>query len=96
MQTKRLKILAVCGMGLESSLVLKMTIEKALKELNLEGEVTTADIVTAKGAGFDADIIITSNELAQQLGEIKVPIVTVKNYVNVQEFVEGIRKVLNI
>lgn len=96
MQSKKLKILAVCGMGLGSSLVLKMTIEKALKELNLEGEVITADIVTAKGAGLDADIIITSNELAQQLGETKAPIVTVKNYVNVKEFVEGIRKVLNI
>ncbi|MEM2526034.1 MAG: PTS sugar transporter subunit IIB [Candidatus Methanomethylicaceae archaeon] len=95
MEKKKLKILAVCGMGLGSSLVLKLSIEKALKELNLEGEVTTADIVTAKGAGLDADVIITSNELAQQLGEINIPIVTVKNYVNISEFIEGLRKVLN-
>lgn len=95
MENKKLKILAVCGMGLGSSLVLKLSIEKALKELNLEGEVITADIVTAKGAGLDADVIITSNELAQQLGEVSVPIITVKNYVNVTEFVEGLKRVLN-
>ncbi|TYT21086.1 PTS sugar transporter subunit IIB [Dictyoglomus thermophilum] len=91
-----MKILAVCGMGLGSSLVLKMTIEKALKELGLEGDVQTADIVTAKGAGLDVDVIITSKELAEQLGEVKVPIVTVKNYVNVKEFVEGLKRVLNL
>lgn len=95
MENKKLKILAVCGMGLGSSLVLKLSIEKALKELNLEGEVITADIVTAKGAGLDADVIITSNELAQQLGEVNIPIITIKNYVNVTEFVEGLKKVLN-
>ncbi|ACI18504.1 PTS sugar transporter subunit IIB [Dictyoglomus thermophilum] len=96
MDKKRIKILAVCGMGLGSSLVLKMTIEKALKELGLEGDVQTADIVTAKGAGLDVDVIITSKELAEQLGEVKVPIVTVKNYVNVKEFVEGLKRVLNL
>ncbi|WP_273333995.1 PTS sugar transporter subunit IIB [Dictyoglomus turgidum] len=96
MGDKKLKVLAVCGMGLGSSLVLKMTIEKALKELNLEGEVQTADIVTAKGASLDADLIITSKELAEQFGSVSVPIVTVKNYVDVKEFVEGIKKILNL
>ncbi|PMQ00836.1 MAG: PTS ascorbate transporter subunit IIB [Dictyoglomus sp. NZ13-RE01] len=91
-----MKILAVCGMGLGSSLILKMTVEKAVKELGLNAEVVTADIVTAKGAGSDADIIITSEELAQQLGDIKSKIVTVKNFVNVEEFVNGLKKVLNL
>lgn len=96
MERKRLKILAVCGMGLGSSLILKMTIEKALKELNLEGDIQTADIATAKGAGLDADVIITSRELAEQIGNVNIPIVTVKNYVDVKEFTEGLKRVLNL
>ncbi|MGB9780923.1 PTS sugar transporter subunit IIB [Caldanaerobacter sp.] len=95
MEKKKLKIMAVCGMGLGSSLVLKMSIEKAVKELNLEAEVITTDITTAKGAGSDVDIVITSNELAQQLEGIKPKIAVVKNYVNVQEIKEAINKALN-
>lgn len=85
MNQKELRIMAVCGMGLGSSLVLKLSVEKALKELGLKAEIITADITAAKGAGSDVDIVITSNELARQLEGIKPKIVTVKNYVDVEE-----------
>jgi len=88
MNQEKLRIMAVCGMGLGSSLVLKMSIEKALKELGFNAEVITADITTAKGAGSDVDIVITSNELANQLKGIKPKIVVVKNYVDIGEIKE--------
>ena len=46
-----MKILAVCGMGLGSALLLRMLVEKAVKKLNLDAQVTVADISTARGAG---------------------------------------------
>mgnify|MGYP000155149085 CR=1 FL=1 len=33
-----MKILAVCGFGVGSSMVLKMTIDKVIKELGAEGD----------------------------------------------------------
>lgn len=95
MNREKLRIMAVCGMGLGSSLVLKMSIEKALKELGFEAEIITADITAAKGAGSDVDIVMTSNELAYQLEGIKPKVVVVKNYVDVGEIKKLLIKALN-
>ncbi len=91
---KRLKIVAVCGMGLGSSLILKMNIEKVIKDLNLEADVSTTDISTAKAVIGDADIVITSPELAQQIGDVKAKVVTIKNFVNFNEMKEALEKAL--
>jgi PTS system ascorbate-specific IIB component len=90
-----LKILAVCGMGLGSALLLRMLVEKALKKLNIDADVTVADISTARGAGSDADIIVTSAELAEQLGSVKGKIITIKNYVDVNEMTEKLSKAVS-
>jgi PTS system ascorbate-specific IIB component len=91
---KRLKIVAVCGMGLGSSLILKMNIEKVIKDLNLEADVSTTDISTAKAVIGDADVVITSPELAQQIGDVKAKVVTIKNFVNFNEMKEALEKTL--
>jgi PTS system ascorbate-specific IIB component len=90
-----LKILAVCGMGLGSALLLRMLVEKAVKKLNLDAQVTVADISTARGAGTDADIIVTSAELAEQLGTVQGKVVTIKNYIDVDEMTEKLSKVVS-
>lgn len=78
-----MKILAVCGMGLGSSLLLRMQIEAALKELGVtDFSVEVADISTAKA--IDADLIVTSPQFAPMLTG-KVPVITIINYVNKQE-----------
>lgn len=78
------KILAVCGMGLGSSLLLRMQVEAALKELGVQGvTVEVADIGTAKGT--PADLIVTSPQFAEMLQSGKVPVVAISNYVDKQE-----------
>ena len=86
-----MKIVAVCGMGVGSALLLRMLVEKALKNLNLEADLEIADISTARGAGSDADIIVTSTELAERLGDVQSRIVTIKNYIDVNEMTEKLR-----
>lgn len=44
------KILAICGFGVGTSLIPRMNIEKVLKENNLEAEVEHIDVTTAAGA----------------------------------------------
>lgn len=90
-----MKILAVCGMGLGSALLLRMLVEKAVKRLNLDAQVTVADISTARGAGTDADVIVTSAELAEQLGSIQGKIITIKNYIDVDEMTEKLSKAVS-
>jgi PTS system ascorbate-specific IIB component len=90
-----MKILAVCGMGVGSALLLRMLVEKALRNLDLQAELEIADISTARGAGADADIIVTSAELAERLGQVSGKIVTIKNYIDVDEMTEKLRTAIS-
>jgi len=81
------KILAVCGMGLGSGLILRMQAEKALKELGIQADLEVADIGTARALAPTADLILTSEELAQQLVGVKPRIVTIKNFIDLREMV---------
>ncbi|MBP1044334.1 PTS sugar transporter subunit IIB [Vagococcus sp. BWB3-3] len=79
-----MKILAVCGFGVGSSMVLKMTLQKAVAELGLEAEVENTDVSSAKGS--QADVIFTSNELLDELkGSTKSPIYPIKKYMDLVE-----------
>jgi ascorbate PTS system EIIB component len=90
-----LKILAVCGMGLGTGLILRMNTEAALKNLGVEdAQVEVADISTAKGAGVSADIIVTSNELAEQLGSVKGKLVTIRNFIDKSELENKLREAI--
>ena len=81
------KILAVCGMGLGTGLLLRMQAEKALKQLGVKADVEVTDIGTARALAAGADLIITSEELAQQLGPVKPRIVTITNFIDLNEMV---------
>ncbi|WP_084361132.1 PTS sugar transporter subunit IIB [Neobacillus fumarioli] len=88
-----MRILAVCGMGFGSSMVLRMTIEAVLKETGIDASVATSDISSAKSER--ADLIVTSAEFSELLLGMNIPIVTVKNYVDRQEMKEKLIPVLN-
>jgi ascorbate PTS system EIIB component len=86
-----MKILAVCGMGLGSALVLRMQAEKALKELGLTADLEVTDIGTARAVAPSADLILTSEELAPQLGAVKPKVVTISNFIDLREMVTKLK-----
>jgi ascorbate PTS system EIIB component len=59
-----MKIVCVCGMGIGTSVLLKMNVEKVLAQLELEANVEAADMKTARETK-DAQIIMTTPDLAQ-------------------------------
>jgi PTS system ascorbate-specific IIB component len=85
------KILAVCGMGLGTGLLLRMQAEKALREIGVQADLEVADIGTARALASTADLILTSEELAQQLGTVKPKIVTISNFIDLNEMVTKLR-----
>ncbi len=89
-----MKILAVCGMGLGSGLLLRMQAEKALKQLGVQADVEVSDMGSARALAATADLIITSEELAQQLGNVKPRIVTITNFVSLAEMVAKLGEAL--
>ena len=88
-----MKVLAVCGFGCGSSMILKMSIDSAASQLGVSFETEIADVSTAKGIPCDA--IFTSAELADTLGSgSKVPVYAVKKYLDVNEVKTVVEKFL--
>lgn len=84
---KKIKVLAVCGFGVGTSLLLKMNIDDVFKKNGIDADVTNADITTA--ASCPADIIFTSNELYNQLeGKVEIPLIKIDNFMNLDEIEE--------
>lgn len=80
-----MKILTVCGMGIGTSLLLKMNTEKVLRSLGKDADVEAADIGTAKGAARTANIVLISADLAEQLGEVAAKVIVIDNFLSIDE-----------
>lgn len=89
-----MKLLAVCGFGVGSSMILSMSIQKVCKKLGVEAQVENTDISSARGA--DCDAIFTSAELAQELSSSSnVPVYAVKKYMDLEEVECAVQKFLS-
>lgn len=79
-----MKIVAVCGFGVGSSLLLKMSIDKAFKELGIDCEASNTDLTTARS--IDCDAIFTSVDLADEFRSTRdIPVYAIKSYMSVPE-----------
>ncbi|RJQ43979.1 MAG: PTS sugar transporter subunit IIB [Anaerolineaceae bacterium] len=57
---KSLKMLVVCGHGLGSSMIVKMSVESVLADLKVRGIVESTSVAQAAGMMPFADVVITS------------------------------------
>ena len=84
-----MRIVAVCGLGVGTSAILKANAERALDRLGLAADVTASDLAGVAQAAADAQVVLTSTELADQvraaLGRTGSEIVEVENYFDVEE-----------
>ena len=83
-----MKIVAVCGMGIGTSVLLKMNAEKVLASLGIDAEVEAADIGVARGAAQTADIVHTSDELAPEIGDVPAEVIIIDNFFDLDEITE--------
>ncbi len=91
-----MKVLAVCGFGVGSSMILKMTIEKAFREFGVEAKVINSDISDVSGQKADAifsspDII---GDIERRLGSSGVKLYGIKKYSDVEEVKASVEKLL--
>lgn len=86
-------ILTVCGNGLGTSLFLKNTLEQVLDRWGWGGliSVEATDTVSARGKAKDADLILTSGEIAHALGDVGVPLVVIENFTSQREIDAALR-----
>lgn len=85
-------IVCVCGLGMGSSLILKMTVDKALKELGATGhDIEHWDAGTV--ASRNADLIVTSSDFRERFAG-NDSVIFVNNIVNTGEVKEKLKEYL--
>ena len=86
-------ILTVCGNGLGTSLFLKNTLEQVLGTWGWGSFITVeaTDTISAKGRAKDADLIMTSGEIAKTLGDVGVPVRVIDNFTSTREIDAALR-----
>ncbi|MBX7446017.1 MULTISPECIES: PTS sugar transporter subunit IIB [unclassified Arthrobacter] len=80
-----MKIVAVCGMGIGTSVLLKMNAEKVLQDLGVDADIEAADIGVARGAAQTAEIVLTSEELAPEIGDVPAEVIVIENFFDLEE-----------
>ena len=86
---KQYKALVVCGTGMGSSLLLKIQVERVVREYQLPVTISSDLVSAAKGS--DADFFISMLDLVSSLSSLGKPVVGIKNIVSRPEILAGIQ-----
>jgi PTS system ascorbate-specific IIB component len=82
-----MKIIAVCGMGIGTSVLLKMNAEKVLRQLGVEATVEAADVETAR-ASRDAQILLTTPDLVDRLQGLPSEVIAIEHFFDLEEITQ--------
>lgn len=86
-----MKIVCVCGLGMGSSLIMKMTVDKVVRELGIDAEIEHWDAGTV--GSKEVDMIVTTEDFQERFAD-RQDVVYLKNVVNAAEAKEKIKKYL--
>ena len=85
-----MKFIAVCSFGVGSSMILRLSLEKAIARLGLQAEAENIDLSSAQG--FPCDAVFTSPQIAEEIGgSWRVPVYGVKRYMDVEEVTAAVQ-----
>ena len=78
-----IKVYAVCGMGLGTSVILKTRLREALDATGVEYQLDVTDASAV--SGIPADLIFTSDELADRIRNRSAKVVIINNFMDREE-----------
>ena len=78
-----LTVLTVCGVGMGTSLILRMTAEKVFDDLGVRARVTATDASSARS--MPADIVIGQELHTAEFEKLVPVVVTVDNFLDTEE-----------
>lgn len=78
-----MKIVTVCGMGFGTSLMLLMEIQSIGKKNGYDIQGEAVDLASAKGK--DCDFMVASSEIASELSEEAVEVISISNMLDKDE-----------
>ena len=90
-----MKIYAVCGAGIGTSVLLKSNIDKVLSVLDIEAEVSAVSVAQAMDSESPAQVVLITPELESQINGIASEVITVNNIFDLGELTQKLSKALS-
>lgn len=87
-----MKVLAVCGSGMGTSMIMKIKMKKILDKLGVVADVNSCSVGEAKASINGNDVVVCSVHMAKELN-VKSPtiLITVQNLLNEAELEEKLK-----
>ena len=89
-----MKIVAICGVGVGTSGILKVDAERVLDRLGIDADVTASDIASIDRAAANAQIVLTSPEFVDRIGKTNADVIVVNNYFDLDELEQKLDEAL--
>jgi ascorbate PTS system EIIB component len=83
-----MRVATVCGMGFGTSMMLKLSVDKILREAGIEAEVSPVDLGSVKS--MQAELIVAPSDMRSHLASSKTPVVYINNLVDKAEIAEKV------
>lgn len=80
-----MKIHAVCGAGIGTSVILKSNLDRVIAKLGLEAEVEAVSISEATLPESKAQVIFTTPEVVDKLSGLRAEVIEVENIFDLAE-----------
>jgi len=88
-----LKIAALCGFGMGTSMMMKLACDEILSDLGVKAQVFPWDLMSFKG-GEPVDIIIGGDEMETHLKDSEADVILLKNIADNDEIREKLTALL--
>ena len=89
-----MKIYAVCGAGIGTSVLLKSNADRVLLDLGIEAEVSAVSISDALAADSPAQIVLVTPELVEKLSDVKSEVIIINNIFDLGELSQKLESAL--
>ena len=87
---KTLNVLCVCQIGVGSSVMLRVFVDKVLKDLKVvdDWSIEISDVTTGGGLAASSDVIIANFEVAAVVEKYGKPVIALNNMTSKKEIAE--------
>ncbi|MQA95677.1 MAG: PTS cellbiose transporter subunit IIB [Streptosporangiales bacterium] len=87
-----MRVLAVCGVGMGTSLILKMTAEDALRDIGVDARVEHSDLSSARG--MTADVVIGQGMVTGEITDLAPVVLAVDDLLDREGLAVRLREAL--
>ena len=79
------KILTICGAGVGTSEILRVSAKRVLDRLGIEAEVTATDVAHVQHLSDDVQVILSTAEHVKHVGKTYAQVIVVSNILDQDE-----------